>query len=163
MCLRIDENEHTKRTKEKTNIAFKPKTAKKDIVCWKYLEFSKEGGKSPFQDFIWKKDRMEETEMLNVNGNINTVDKGFHGFTKKNEIYNFRIERLVTHTSVPDNAIMFSNTSDSDTHVTHERVSVEPNAKMIIPKGAKYYLGENNNIVSNKMKLVEMLKGEEES
>jgi hypothetical protein len=30
----------------------------------------------------------------------------------------------------------------------------EPNSVMVIPKGAKYYIGEDNDIVANKMKYV---------
>lgn len=136
MCLIIDKN---------LNKKYKPMIADKDLVCYKVL---KQKGwlfkhfYSPYFDFEWKKN-VEYTIEMNVSvitHGEHFVKKGFHAFINK-ELIDFRC--------IP----CFITTCDGKTKPL-KQILVE----CIIPKGSEYYIGKNNDIVSNKMKFVKILK-----
>jgi hypothetical protein len=149
MCLTIDQNLH----EQKENGYFEPKIADRDMVVFKILIYEEIqerrfifGGVRPRmifekrkldkpvsyfrENFSWSKDEVYKTEFsfetqVEVSSlDYQSVKKGFHAFTSE---------------TGPDYLIF---------------PDAEPNSVMVIPKGAKYYIGEDNDIVANKMKYV---------
>ena len=138
MCLIIDINKHPEG---------KPKIAKEDIVCCKALKQNNEsfGQSFFFNDYIWcinkmKKEELEEKMIVN---------RGLHAFLHEDMLLGFLV---YCNNPYSDSAIPTSGDGSWS-----EMKYVKVNAKMIIPKGSKYYLGNENNIVADQMKLVEFL------
>lgn len=99
------------------------KIAKEDIVCYKVLTSIM---KSPYRDFQYERNKMYSIKLLKIDKNNNDleINEGYHAYVSYDGAYS-------------STAIMFLY----DTFIF----------KAIIPKGSKYYLGTDNEIVSNQM------------
>jgi len=114
--------------------AYKPLIATKDIKVYKILDLLTDvGGKAPYRGFRYQKG-FQYTEsklelcydLFNSKYEIN-VDQGLHAYVKRDcpEIRNY----------------LSSYYSNNESGVV----------EMIIPKGSIYYLGTNNDIVTNNL------------
>lgn len=154
MCLTIHPMHQDK---TQTGFAFyKPKKAEKDIVCYKALKKTYNAynndkvAKSILFNFYWQKNKVKEEPLAVLSSGKLTqqVYKGFHGFLKKEAKFKYFTRELLTSS-------VSNNTTDTTGYSTPVQECM--NAKMIIPKGARYYLGVEGDIVANKMKLVEFI------
>ena len=104
----------------------KAKIAKEDIHCYKVFVVRNTHLISPYQKYRWYINKLitiPKFGIINYSNGTKDVHEGLHAYTK---------------TGLYLNIILFANS----------------NAKVyncIIPKGSKYYLGENEDIVSNQM------------
>ena len=143
MCLSVDINKHPEG---------KPKVAKEDIICYKVLKklLTLDGesfGQSFFsKEYIWYINKVKKEELEEKM----TVNYGLHAFLYEDMLLEF----LVRNNSSSDSATTISTSSNGS---WNEMKCAKVNAKMIIPKGAKYYFGDKNDIVADQMKLIEFL------
>jgi hypothetical protein len=170
MCLVIDTRKHKVEGEKDLQPIYSPRIAKKDIKCYKYLEDNQDGnGRSViYKDQVWKKGELAEVTLVQTQyshlgayeiiGGYPAVKQGFHAFLRRDSLFIFNESKFLYDTSTTFN---MADTSGSVAYTNHgrweyEQVCVKMNAKMIIPKGAKYFIGMKGDIVANKMKLQEM-------
>ena len=126
MCLQINPYKH--KTRFPWQCKYKPKIAKKDIICYKHMVIAHDKVYSRFcyanniyYGNNWEFNKVYKTKMkydYNKSPNL-MVAQGFHAF-----------------------------------------FDMGPNIEVVIPKGSKYFIGVNEDIVSNKIKIVKQLKSE---
>jgi hypothetical protein len=150
MCTIISKDRHPNN---------EPLAAEEDIVCYKFLYKNLNGsGTSPLQNHcVWEKEKIKEGDLTpslhfrHGSKEVHQVDHGFHALTRKNMTFRFKTVVYETLTFNTD------PTTSGDETPTIKEYSAKVNAKMVIPKGSKYYIGSHNDIVANKMKLVEFI------
>lgn len=125
MCLYI-KNTHKKNTKG----IYIPNIATKDVICYKWLDKTEKGFKTPFRNVLVKIPSVMKAKLgISRWFGHQRINKGIHAYVKKKEIS--------TDLRGEDDAIL---------------------VKCIIPKGSKYFEGTNNDIVANNMKLIKIIK-----
>lgn len=110
-------------------IEIDPRIAKEDIPIYKVLQVQFHNRKiqlvSPYYEMKYKIGKTYKTEMKSNPYDSHEINEGFHSFIGYIAAIN-EIERIAYPTIIVNG---------------------------IIPKGSSYYLGENQDIVSNKIKL----------
>ena len=136
MCLRVNKAFPTKKDAQN----YKGEIATKDIKVYKVLEYgtsgksNKDRAYSPYRGFYYDKGTQYTESKLNRRYYTTgwshqcslTIEKGLHAYVKKN------CRQIKNHLS---------------TYAHAKPVVIE----MIIPKGSIYYLGDNNDIVTNNL------------
>ncbi len=150
MCTIIDSGRHPNN---------EPLTAKEDIVCYKFLYKNLlHGGTSPLQSHcFWeegkiKEEQMGEPELYAIR--TYQITKGFHALISKDMAFKFN--RVVYESDTSNTSL----TTSGGEIPTIREYTKKVNAKMVIPKGAKYFIGLNDDVVANKMKFVEFIDNE---
>lgn len=127
MCLYVDEQLH-----KKTCNGFKPHTARKNITVWKVI---KKNNYSLYLNKCYKQNILYPRVKFGYSGRYSssfsdikefaTIDRGYHSYRSR--------ERA----------------RDEHHNVQHNNSKI---VKFIIPKGAKYYIGDCEDIVSDIIK-----------
>ena len=123
MCLDIRDNQ--RKDKEGKYI---PSVAKKDIICYKWVErgyYNRKLLLTPYYCTIVRIGQVMKVKSLEINWS--TVGRGIHGFTT--------LKTGKIHINCSDDVLI----------------------RCIIPKGTEYIKGEGNEIVATKMKLKKMI------
>ena len=133
MCLTLKQNYKTRREAREGLKKVKPRIAKKDIIVYKriYLQNNKKEGYSPYKNFVYNKGYQYHENKFTINvesyyGDWNIViNEGLHAdISRSTSLYNIRHAFDNRKTSI---------------------------IQMIIPKGSEYFLGKNNDIVTNNL------------
>lgn len=105
------------------------KTAKEDIHCYKVLRIKNTHLISPYQKYRYYLNKLVTVDKM-IHNNFGNVYEGLHAYTTKLKALNCIIWMARVLGWGHDNYKVYN---------------------CIIPKGSKYYLGNNGDIVSNQM------------
>ena len=142
MCLYVDTNKHL------ANNSFVPKIAETDILVYKLLCLcSNEEFITPYQGYpiSFEKGKFvyPKTEIGKINCEFFTIDEGIHSYFSKSAIEHI-LDIRYSHID-SKNLIVFENENEI---VYNKYDSIH---YAIIPKGSKYFIGIDGDIVSNNL------------
>lgn len=120
-------------------------TAKNNITVYKLVEINRSNGViiSPYEDFIYELNKTYSADMEKVN------DDSYLDIRAGDELYEIRAKGIPFISIGPG----FHSATKKE-RLQHLRWADTAIMKAIIPKGAKYYKGLSDLIVSSKIKLI---------